>query len=324
MSMHRFCVPHDTNPGYIVTKVLPDPRCLEMNHISKDSGKLANPFHIQDNGYLVTNTSLVDRLQDIFIVKTSPNCENMPISPVSDSSQIHIEIVGVGGSLSFVHDKYVGTVFKNAKIGTLVDGLTDLFACDRHHCDDDVKYSLQGSESSHFYLRTVNHDGQQSLQILTDGSLQNVREGTLNFIISAQNAAGLEGHTNLEIIIKENDLNPKVLSTDMILQDQNLRFQHHRQKRQTPELRPTQTFPETKTGILFSVDDPPNPNWEYSLKSSTLENMFQVSTNGQVSLATGAKFDYEDPNKRTATLVITASQNNIGTYHKRTTSDKKH
>lgn len=318
MSMHRICVPHYTNPGYVVTKVFPDPQCLEMNHISKYSHKVTNPFNIRHDGYLVTNESMANRFGDIYIMKTktSPHC-NMHISPVLNTSQIHIEITGDYAPLHFVHDKYVGTIARDAKPETIVAGLKDLFACVGHHCDENIRYSLKGSGSEHFHLRTGNVYGQSSVQIRTKDPLHNLQEETLYLIISGEHSNGLEGHTNVEINIKENENSPTMSETyslasiDQSFSDQNLRFEHHRQKRETPETYPPQTFPETKTGALFNVADPSQPDYEYNLESSTLQNMFQVSRNGQVSLASGAKFDYEDPDARSATLVISVVSQNV-------------
>ena len=331
MPMHRFCVPHQTNRGYIVTKLLPDPQCLEMNHISKSKETVTNPFSIRENGYLVINSSLADQLQDIYIVKTKPlpHCNKLPVSPVSESNQIHIEIVKVGDSLNFVKDRYVGTVSIDTKEGSIVQGLDDLFACASHDCNNGITYKIHGDAASYFSLRTVDIHGQWIVQILTKGSLQDVKEETLFLVITGKDPRGLEGHTNVEIHIKPHDSSLHITQTasgtdttyddkDTTYSDNKLLFEHHethsRQKRETDTF-PDQTFNETQIGNLFSVaPDPPNLDWEYVLKSSTVENMFQVSLDGQVSLATGKHFDYEDPTKRSISVVITVSRksDNIG------------
>ena len=327
MPMHRLCVQDQTNRGYIVTKVLPDPQCLEMNHISKSKETVTNPFSIRENGYLVINSSLADQLQDIYIVKTKPlpHC-NVPVSPVSKSNQIHIEIVKVGDSLNFARDRYVGTVSRDTKEGSVVQGLDDLFACVVHDCDNDVTYKLHGNDASMFDLRPVNVHGQLVVQIVTKGSLQDIKEETLFLVVTGKEPRGLEGHTNIEIHIKPHDSSSHIaLGTDTTNEDKDttnsdskLLFEHYeihsRHKRETENF-PGQTFNETKTGSLFSVAPvPPNLDWEYVLQSSSVENLFQVSLNGQVSLAAGKQFDYEDPTMRSIQIVVTVSRksDNIG------------
>ena len=327
MPMHRFCVQDRANKGFIVTKLLPGPECLEMNHVSKSKGTVTNPFSIRDNGYLVINSSLADQLQDIYIVKTKPlpHCSGFPVSPVSNSNQIHIEIVTVKDSLTFARDRYVGTVSRNAKVGSVVQGLNDLFACVVHDCNNDVTYKLHGDDAALFELRTVDIRGQSVVQIVTKGSLQDTMEETLFLVITGKDLSGLEGHTNVEIHIKPHDsssshytyIAPGTDTTnedkDTTNSDTKLLFEHHeihsRHKRET-ELFPDQTFNETKTGYLFSVaPSPPNLDWEYVLLASTEENMFQVGLNdGRVSLAQGKHFDYEDPNARNIKITVRVSR----------------
>ena len=317
-SRHGLCLPHNINKGFIVTKILTDPECVEVNRVSKSSEKVITPFHVGKNGYLVTNLSLADRLEDVYTVKAKSlyHCSNTPITPVSDSNQIYIEIVGVGDSLSFIHDKYTGVVFKNAEEGSPVQGITDLSACAIQNCHD-ITYSMKGKHAEHFRLRTLNQHGRQTVQILTKSSLRTAQEQSFNFIITAKDSTGLQGHTNVEITLLEYE---NTIQLPIFSNDQNLRFHehtlHNRQKRQTPEIFPDQNFTETKTGVLFSVaPNPPNTDWRYSLKVSTPENMFQVdAVTGEVSLAAGVKLDYEDVNKRAARIVITVTRNDVGKF----------
>ena len=311
MSRHRLCVPHHSNKGLIVTKLLPNLECVEMDVISKLSGNDTNPFHIDVNGYLVTSTSLSERIHDIYTIKTSSSCSSSPISPVSDGNQIYIEIVGPGRSITFLNDRYTGTISRSAREGTVVDGLEELSACIHQKCES-LAYSIKGKHAEYFHIRVILKDGKEFVEILTKTALVATQESKFNFIITAEDLSGAQGHTNVDINVLQLDgieLSPKYES------DQNLRFQHHRHKRQTSETYPDQTFPESVTGALFSIaPNPPNPDWRYSLKSSTLENMFEVGvTSGQISVISGGKLDYDsDPTKRTITLVVTVSQDNIG------------
>lgn len=311
--------------------MLPDPQCLEMNHVSKSREKVTNPLSIRENGYLVINSSLTDQLQDIYIVKTKPfpHCNSLPVSPVSESNQILIEIVKVGDSLNFVKDRYVGSVSRDVSVGSVVQGLDDLFACVVHDCNNDVTYKLHGDGAFVFDLRTVNVKGQFIVQIVTKASLRDVKEETLFLVVTGKNPRGLEGHTNVEIHIKPHDssLHDTQLASrtgttnadnDTTNSDSKLLFEHYeihsRHKRET-EYFPDQTFNETKTGDLFSVAPvPPNLDWEYVLQSSSVENLFQVSLNGQVSLAAGKHFDYENADMRSIKIIVTVSRksDNIG------------
>jgi len=290
-SVHReeitLKVSHESEVGTLVLKSVFNSTCTEFSHIQRSASKSTTLFVINNNEDLVVSAPLQQHVGDLFILKPRPipSCFNLAES-VSKSHHVNIEITHSDHIMTFVKPIFFGKISRNAPPRTEISGIDGLFACSLEACSSNIDYRIVGS--NHFYLETINVRGQIMLQIFSCESLQYSLESVHNFIITAENAKGLTGHTNIQIQILDIDFE----------KDETLHYVpngSHRVRRATQETRSVILLPENSVGTLFTITDPNvgNEPVNYTLLSSTLQNTFIVNSNGEVTLAPAARWDYE-------------------------------
>lgn len=287
-------LPNDTPKGHVVLSDI-HKECVEIFHLQKHhTFPPQKPFIITDDNKLIVDSSLESLVDDVFILqgKNNPSCRSGK-DIVSRVISIHIHIKLSNEMLHFVHDTYQGTVNADAWYGTLVSGIQELYACSftaKWRCPKNLDYKIFGSQ--HFFLDTVYRDSQIQVQILTKESFKYTIERSFSFVISATSAEGFTGYATVRID-KDTVLryHPGVQTNRQSVPD---RQYIRRLRREVPgqEVLPTDTIQETAAGYVFTVRNRSDPvSWRYVLKSSSLENAFRVSNDGNVSVI--GKLDYE-------------------------------
>lgn len=289
-----------TEVGHVVLKSdIIVKECTQIVHVQRSPGTPAQPFTVQDDGTLVTVSSVKDFVGDLFVLSHSASeaCEQV-VRPVSRKLKpINIEIIPITDVLAFQKDSYTGFMPLDPVYGRKVDGITDLFACQASGCENNIEYNIIGSDN--FFLQTYSFDGHIQLSIHARGPLANNKQSE-KFTIVGENSHGQRGHTNVEIRVI-----PNIEAYDSYKHlDSSLYFKphhdetniQHRLRRQTDvdEILAEKQVSEKAQGVVFNVTIPGNSNYRYALTSSTYEDAFTVvATTGVVSVAQGFTLDYE-------------------------------
>ncbi|XP_052798901.1 neural-cadherin-like [Mya arenaria] len=269
--------------------------CIQILHIQRSRQAPSHPFSLQPDGSLVTNSSLKYFVGDLFVVKHQSSESCSVSSP--NLTPIHIEVIPSRDVLRFQRNGYRGLIPARPVYGTLVEGISDLYAVSDAGHENNVEYKIVGSDN--FFLQTFSKEGHIQLAVYVKRPLSQTKQSE-KFMIIAMNANGQEGYTHIEVKTIASIDHYAVAKID----DSNLYFKptynehksRHRRQTAVDVILPDKTVQETATGTLFSVQNATqdNDNYRYTLKSSTYQNAFAVdSVSGGVSVVAGFKLDYE-------------------------------
>jgi len=303
----KLTIPDNIDPGStILSGDIIVEECVELFHVQKSPSTAFKPLILQKDGAVITNSSLTEFSGDLFVFhpKVTEFCQSR--IPVSLNAPIQVEIVPSQNTLSFVQSYYRGFVPARFSRDTRVEGINDLYAC-HSTCRNNIEYKIVGTDD--FYLQTVSDNDHVQLSIFVKDAVAVSNNAVYNFIVTAENAEGILGHTSVHIDIKggaDGNL--------YFLPEQNAPIMLSRHRRQlVQEDLPDQTVQENSNGLLFSIaNSTTRPSYTYQLISSSYAGAFIVSLSGDVQVAAGFTLDYEALTDKTVVVIFHGLQSNTG------------
>ncbi|KAL3856809.1 hypothetical protein ACJMK2_011526 [Sinanodonta woodiana] len=330
----NFIIPHKAPRGHVITKL----SCYNqddqsISDISPSDLVMPNLFELGSCGELIVSQTPVDVADEPFhIIPNSSKCSRL--KSVTVSKNITVYVKNATEMLAFPKTVYMGYMSPSSE-EPLILGIQGLFATRPDGNSEGIVYRLLGKGFENFDLVSFEKDGRQELLVMCRGSTRKIK---YHLTVSAETTDGMKGHTNLWIYANKSMLDIDEMKHKAHIQNMPeteieskskskyspLKFQPKaslssdssflsRGRRQVPNLELQITLNETATGLLFSVASTPlDPTLQYVLYNSTLDNTFIVSADGNVSLVSGAKLDYDNPDTRFPFLVAALIRKNDG------------
>ncbi|KAK3606482.1 hypothetical protein CHS0354_041433 [Potamilus streckersoni] len=328
-----FIIPHEAPRGHVITKL----SCYNednqsISDLSPSDLVMSNLFELGSCGELIVSQTPVDVGNEPFhIISSSSKCSGL--KSVSVSKNITVYVKNATEMLTFPKTVYRGYM-RPSSDEPFILGINGLFSKRSDGNSERILYRLLGKGSENFELVPFEQDGRQELLVKCKGSATKMK---YHLTVSAETIDGLKGHTNLWIYTNKSmldiDENKHKAHIENVSETEHqskpiyspLKFKTEasllsdtrllsRGRRQVPNLELQRTLNETATGLLFSVaSTPQDPTLQYVLYNSSLDNTFSVGADGNVSLVSGAKLDYDNPDTRFPSLVVALTRKNDGT-----------
>ena len=194
----RFIVPCETYPGYNIHQFTFNghTQTLVPSQFSSD-------FALMPNGMLITARN-ISHLEDTPIQLVISD----EFPTYSQERTIHLHVINSRNKLTFHHDEYDGQVRENSPSGTVVSGLTHLYALP---LKDNVRYEFIPSNSTHPFSVESSPNLFEPIKISTTRPIDREYQEVYSVVVHAEDTETHDFSEALVVIkiLDEND-NPPV------------------------------------------------------------------------------------------------------------------